>query len=48
MIIPDPAKLFDLSNFVKQFGYKVSTRGTKAISASLNKMLAEAQRLTRG
>jgi ribonuclease R len=38
---PDPAKLFDLSNFVKQFGYKVSTRGTKAISASLNKMLSD-------
>ncbi len=38
---PDPAKLFDLAGFVKQFGYKVSTVGRKAISASLNKMLGE-------
>ncbi len=36
---PDPAKLMDLAGFVKQFGYSVSTTGTKAISASLNKML---------
>jgi VacB/RNase II family 3'-5' exoribonuclease len=40
---PDPAKLFDLAGFVKQFGYKVSTRGRNAISKSLNKMLAEAK-----
>ena len=40
---PDPTKLFDLSNFVKQFGYTVSTSGRKAISASLNKMLKEVQ-----
>lgn len=40
---PDPAKLVDLANFVKQFGYKVATRGTKSISNSLNKMLAEAR-----
>ena len=40
---PDPAKLLELSNFVKQFGYKLSTRGTKSISSSLNKMLSEAR-----
>jgi ribonuclease R len=38
---PDPTKLMDLSSFVKQFGFKVTTHGRKAISASLNKMLAE-------
>lgn len=38
---PDPTKLIDLSNFVKQFGYSISTRGRKAISASLNKMLKD-------
>lgn len=38
---PDPEKLLDLSNFVKQFGYQVTTRGEKAISASLNKMLRQ-------
>lgn len=37
---PDPTKLLDLSNFVKQFGYSISTRGRKAISSSLNKMLS--------
>ncbi|KAB2813877.1 ribonuclease R [Phaeocystidibacter luteus] len=38
---PDPTKLLELSNFVKQFGYSISTRGRKAISNSLNKMLSE-------
>lgn len=38
---PDPTKLLDLSNFVKQFGYSISTRGRKAISSSLNKMLSQ-------
>jgi VacB/RNase II family 3'-5' exoribonuclease len=38
---PDPSKLDDLAGFVKQFGYQVNTRGRKAISASLNKMLGE-------
>ncbi len=38
---PDPTKLLDLSNFVKQFGYSISTRGRKAISSSLNKMLKQ-------
>lgn len=38
---PDPTKLLDLSNFVKQFGYSISTRGRNAISRSLNKMLAQ-------
>lgn len=38
---PDPAKLMDLSNFVKQFGYSISTRGRNAISNSLNKMLKD-------
>lgn len=38
---PDPTKLLDLANFVKQFGYSISTRGRKAISASLNRMLSQ-------
>lgn len=38
---PDPTKLFDLAGFVKQFGYQVSTRGRRAISQSLNKMLGQ-------
>ncbi|NVK28121.1 MAG: ribonuclease R [Flavobacteriia bacterium] len=38
---PDPTKLLELSNFVKQFGYSISTRGRKAISSSLNKMLSQ-------
>lgn len=38
---PDPEKLEDLSNFVKRFGYKVATSGTKKISESLNAMLNE-------
>ncbi len=36
---PDPEKLEELSNFVKRFGYKVATTGTKKISQSLNAML---------
>lgn len=36
---PDPEKLEELSNFVKRFGYKVATSGTKKISESLNAML---------
>ena len=38
---PDPDKLMDLSNFVKQFGYKVDTASTNAVSKSLNRMLEE-------
>ncbi|GAB5556089.1 MAG: ribonuclease R [Schleiferiaceae bacterium] len=38
---PDPAKIEDLSSFVKQFGYSVSTKGRKAISQSLNSLLKE-------
>ena len=38
---PDPDKLFDLNNFVKQFGYSLSTKNRNAISQSINKMLAE-------
>lgn len=38
---PDPTRLEDLSNFVKQFGYSISTRGRKAISNSLNQMLVQ-------
>lgn len=40
---PDPAKLLELANFVKQFGYTLSTRGTKSVSSSLNKLLADAR-----
>ncbi|MGB0176755.1 MAG: ribonuclease R, partial [Owenweeksia sp.] len=36
---PDPDKLFDLNNFVRQFGYSVSTKNRHSISQSLNKML---------
>ncbi|MDX5405050.1 MAG: ribonuclease R [Bacteroidota bacterium] len=38
---PDPAKLSDLSNFVKQFGYNVNTKGRRSISQSINSMLKE-------
>ncbi len=38
---PDPDKLFDLNNFVRQFGYSVSTKNTHSISQSLNKMLSD-------
>ncbi|MEQ9261947.1 MAG: ribonuclease R [Owenweeksia sp.] len=38
---PDPDKLFDLNNFVRQFGYSVSTKNRSSISQSLNKMLNE-------
>lgn len=38
---PDPDKLMDLGNFVKQFGYQVQTKSRNAISQSLNKMLAD-------
>lgn len=36
---PNPDKLFDLSNFVRQFGYSVNTRSRSAISKSLNELL---------
>ena len=36
---PDPTKLFELSGFVKRFGYSIKTKGRKVISESLNKML---------
>jgi ribonuclease R len=38
---PDPDKLLDLSNFVKQFGYKVTTQNPRSVSSSLNKLLNE-------
>lgn len=38
---PDQDKLMDLSNFVRQFGYQVSTKSPRTISQSLNKMLSE-------
>lgn len=38
---PDPEKLMELGNFVKQFGYQVQTQNVKNISRSLNKMLAQ-------
>ncbi|HCQ16089.1 MAG TPA: ribonuclease R, partial [Cryomorphaceae bacterium] len=38
---PDPDKLFDLNNFVRQFGYSVNTKNRDSISQSLNKMLDE-------
>jgi ribonuclease R len=40
---PDPSKLFQLAEFVRRFGYSVNTRGRKAISQSLNEMLAESK-----
>jgi len=36
---PDPEKLMDLSNFVRQFGYSVSIKGTHTISKSINRLL---------
>ncbi len=41
---PDPAKLEDLRQFVKRFGYKVKTSGTRAaISRSLNTLMDQSQ-----
>jgi ribonuclease R len=38
---PKPDKLLELSNFVKQFGYSVSTKEKRSISKSLNRLLAD-------
>ena len=38
---PDPEKLTDLTNFVKQFGYNLRTSSRNATSRSLNKMLTD-------
>ena len=38
---PDPDKLFDLNNFVKQFGYSLNTKTTETTSQSINKMLKQ-------
>lgn len=38
---PDPEKLRDLGNFVKQFGYDVRTKSRNDISKSLNRMLSQ-------
>ncbi len=38
---PDPDKLLELGNFVRQFGYEVRTQNARAIAGSLNKMLAQ-------
>lgn len=38
---PNPTKLLDLSNFVKQFGYSISIKDRKSISSSLNRMLSQ-------
>ena len=38
---PDPEKLTDLTNFVKQFGYNLRTNSRNATSRSLNDMLAD-------
>tara|TARA_R110002096_G_scaffold386418_2_gene580370 strand:- start:72960 stop:75089 length:2130 start_codon:yes stop_codon:yes gene_type:complete len=38
---PDPDKLFDLNNFVKQFGYSLNTKTTESTSQSINKMLKQ-------
>lgn len=40
---PNPAKIEDLSTFVKKFGYSVSTKGGQSISQSLNKLLRDVQ-----
>jgi len=40
---PDPTKLFELSGFVKRFGYSIKTKGRKVISESLNQMLKESK-----
>ncbi len=36
---PDPEKLMDLSNFVRQFGYSVTVKGHHATSKSINQLL---------
>ena len=38
---PDPTKLMDLSNFVRQFGHEVRMGSKKAVSQSLNTMLGK-------
>lgn len=38
---PDPDKLFDLNNFVKQFGYSLNTKTSETTSQSINRMLSE-------
>jgi VacB/RNase II family 3'-5' exoribonuclease len=38
---PDPTKLQDLSNFVRQFGHEVRLNSKTAITRSLNKMLSD-------
>lgn len=38
---PDPEKLRDLGNFVKQFGYDVRVKSRDDISKSLNRMLSQ-------
>jgi len=38
---PDPGKLLDLNNFVKQFGYQLRLGSRKSTTDSLNQMLAE-------
>ena len=38
---PDPTKLQDLSTFVRQFGHEVRLNSKKAVTNSLNKMLAK-------
>ncbi|MCK5824146.1 MAG: ribonuclease R [Ichthyobacteriaceae bacterium] len=38
---PDPEKLSSLKTFVSQFGYKMNIEGRKAVSTSLNKLLAD-------
>ena len=38
---PDPEKLTDLTNFVKQFGYNLRTNSRNATSRSLNQMLSD-------
>jgi len=38
---PDPSKLLDLNNFVKQFGYHLNLGSRKNVTDSLNQMLAD-------
>ncbi len=38
---PDPDKLMELGNFVRQFGYKVQVQNRQSVSKSLNKMLSD-------
>lgn len=40
---PDPDKLLDLGNFVKQFGYEVKLNNPNSTSQSLNRMLADSK-----